>query len=155
MSDSEAITNAKIYEEIIRSKSELKNIIEASETRLLLKVEELKSRLNILEKENLFLKNKLENLENTNKKNNIIVYGLRTPEHKITPEYICEKLNLLLSVDLKESDINNAYCLGVSETSPVKVELISYIKKLNILQNGYKLKGTKVFIAHDLTFKQR
>lgn len=152
---SNEITNQLIYEEILKNRTELKNTIDASETRLLLKIEELKSRLNTLEEENLNLKNKIENLETRDKKNNIIVFGINKPEDTLSPQYICQKLNHLLDIDLTELDLNNAYPLGNSENSPIKVEFVRYLKKDTVLQNCHKLKGTNISISHDLTFKQR
>lgn len=52
-------------------KAEFKSIIEASEARILLKIEDVKQRVSILEKENTNLKNKIESLERANRKNNI------------------------------------------------------------------------------------
>ncbi|KAJ8967343.1 hypothetical protein NQ314_002948 [Rhamnusium bicolor] len=151
---SNAITNQLIYEEILKNRTELKNTIDASETRLLQKIEELNKRLNTLEKENLNLKTKIEILETRDKRNNIIIFGINKPD-TISPQFICQKLNHLLDTDLTELDLNNAYSLGNSENSPIKVEFVRYLTKNTVLQNCHKLKGTDISISRDLTFQQR
>ncbi|KAJ8965829.1 hypothetical protein NQ314_003876 [Rhamnusium bicolor] len=152
---SNAITNQLIYEEILKNRTELKNTIDASETRLLQKIEELNKRLNTLEKENLNLKTKIEILETRDKKNNIIIFGINKPVDTISPQFICQKLNHLLDTDLTELDLNNAHSLGNSENSPIKVEFVRYLTKNTVLQNCHKLKGIDISISHDLTFQQR
>lgn len=148
------ITNQLILEEILRNRTELKNTIEASETRLLKQVEELNNKLNNLEKENADLKNKIKILETKNKKNNIVLFGLENSE-KISPQFICQQLKRHLDVDVIEADINNLYLSGNSQNGPVVVEFLSYIKKNSVMKNCYKLKGTTISIAHDLNFEER
>lgn len=60
-----------------------------------------------------------------------------------------------MEVDVGVSDFNNTYPLNNTEKPPVKIEFLSYLKKLEILRQCKKLKGTGVAIAHDLTFDQR
>lgn len=149
------ITINTLYEEVLKNRNEIRSYIEASEVRLLLKIEELKLRLDSVEKENLTLQNRIEYLERTNKKNNIIIFGLIKDDEKITTTLIIQELNKLLELNLAETDINNLYRLGQFENSPVKVEFISYLKKIQVLKNCSKLKGTNISIVHDLTPQQR
>lgn len=144
----------KIYEEIINTKIEIKNAIEASEARILMKIESLKSRVNKLEKENIAIKNKVELLERSGKKNNFIIFGLKKPA-EVNINFICLEVNRLLNINLTESDFSDVFCLGNSENAPIKVELVSFQKKKLVFQNCRRLKGSKISISHDLTKSQR
>lgn len=143
-----------LREEITRNRTEIKAAIEASESRLLLKIEELNHRVNKLETENNFLTNKIETLEITSKKNNIIIFGLQTSED-LSPLTVCKELNTRLDVEVQVSDLNNIYRLKTQGRKPLKVEFISYLKKLEVLKQCKKLKGSGITIANDLTYKQR
>lgn len=70
-------------------------------------------------------------------------------------EYICTELRQLLGIDIIDTDINDIYPLRKDINKPIKVELMSYLKKTYIIQNCYKLKGTNISIAQDLTDIQR
>lgn len=143
----------KILEEIKKTKSELKNIIEASEARLLLKLEEGNQRIKLLEEENRELKLKLEQTERRLKKNNLIIFGLEKQEKDTN--FLCAEIKKVLKVDLSASEINNFYSLGKQPKAPLKLELVSYLTKQKILKNTKLLKGTGIFIAEDLTYQQR
>lgn len=144
------ITLGQLYDEIIRNR----NVVEASETRLLMKIEEFKKKVEKLEKENIQLKEELEKLSRKEKKNNVIIFGLQISE-ELTPNTVCQKINELLDVDIKEADLNDTYKLGKNPSSPIKVELISYLTKKYILDQCHKLKGKNVSIVHDQTQLQR
>lgn len=155
MVDNEGVTLKHLYEEIVLSKTELKNRIEASETRILLEIESLKSKVRSLEQENKVLRVKVESLDRNNRRNNLLIFGLEKPPQEISLEFLCNTIQKLINVNIIESDINNYYGLGRTSKSPLKVELVSQLKKQVILRNCNKLKGTKIFIVNDLTEKQR
>lgn len=150
-----SITNENILEEIIRSKQELKALVEAIEVRLTLKIEDLNRRTNRLEIQNEHIINKIENLERKSKENNIIIFGLNTEPGEITVDYIRKEIKKLVDVNIAESDLNNFYPLGKTNNPPIKIELTSFLKKATILKNARKLRGTRISIASDLTIKQR
>lgn len=141
-----------IREDVLMNRTELKSSIEASETRILLKIEDLQQRINKLEHENNSLSNKIESLERASKKNNILVFGLK--ETYQSPKEICNKLKELLQVEICISDLNNAYSIKHLQNT-VKLELVSHLKKVEILKNAKKLKNTGIYIAQDLTYIQR
>lgn len=155
MSENESVTNEKIYNALITTKSELEGTIEEAEERLLLKLEEFNKRISRLEKENQELKTKIEILERKEKKNNIVIYGLKGESTVISPGFICNKLNEITDETITEADISNVYKLGKKEDCPVKIEFVSYLKKSAVIRNGTKLKGTEISISHDLTEQQR
>lgn len=144
----------KIVLEIKKSKDELKNLILASETRLQLKIEELKGRISEIEEENNFLKNKIEYLERDSKQKNIVIYGLNKTPAEIDIDFVCRELTKT-GEKTEKSDISNFYCLGKDANCPLKVEFTTKIKKNCILKNSHKLKNTGIGIVPDLTVKQR
>ncbi|KAJ8935638.1 hypothetical protein NQ318_015615 [Aromia moschata] len=117
------ITNELILEEIKKSKQELKASIEA--------VEEVNRRINALEQKNKNLEDKLENIERTQRKNNIIIFGMQNVQ-QVTPEIICDELKKEIDINLNISDFNNVYPLGKQENSPLKIEFLSYLKKTTV-----------------------
>lgn len=143
----------KLIDEIKKNRTELKNYIEASEVRILLKIEELNVKVKILEKENEGLKNKVEYLERSLKKNSILIYGLDIEEN-YTINHICGKLSKLLEISISPQDINCFSSLNIPK-HPIKLDLISNSKKKEIFKNCKKLKGTNVGISNDLTYNQR
>lgn len=149
------ISLKQICEEIVRNRRELRNTIEASEARILLQLESLNNRIKTLEKENSELKNKVELLDRDSRKNNLIIFGLNINSTETSFDFISNQIKQLINVDLTESNINNFYKIGKAEKGPIKLELLSILKKREILRNCHKLKGTKIYITPDLTVKQR
>lgn len=152
MHSTELLTLQQIAKELGDIKQELRRVIEASETRILLKIEESKSRIITLEKENSCLRDRLEFLDRKTRKNNIIVFGLNA--FPLSSQSIVEKLNGLLDSQIREEDLSDAYRLGRSNTGPIKIELHNYQVKKRILEYKSKLKGTNIYINHDLTHVQ-
>lgn len=145
----------KLHEELIASKQEIKNAIAATEVRLLLKIETFSEKIKNLEKENTELKQRIEILDRNNRKNNIVVYGLVKTREEISVENLCNQLNSKLDVGITKADISNSYPLGKANNCPIKIELVSTLTKINILQNCKKLKGTNITISADLTKEQQ
>ncbi|KAG5883850.1 hypothetical protein JTB14_000680 [Gonioctena quinquepunctata] len=130
-------TIGMVLDEIRKTKQELISIIEAVEGRLTLKVEEITNRLNKLERENYMLKEELELQERKNKEKNIIIFGLKHTG-QITLEFIT--LKKLIGVELLPTDLSNFYPLEKKESCPIKVELVSYLKKTSLMVNAKQLK---------------
>lgn len=150
----EEVTIERVFEEIVRTRNELKNQIQASEARLRLDFESLRKKVSFLERENTELRRKIELQDRNSRKNNLIVFGLENLTEEI-PDTVCKEITKLLGINLTLADINNIFPLGRSNKCPIKIELISQLKKTLILQNSKKLKGTSVRIVQDLTELQR
>lgn len=149
------LTMEKLYEEVLTSKQEIKSAIEASEVRLLLKIESYSEKIRKLERENSELKQQIEILDRNSRKNNIVVFGLMKSEEEPSVENLCNQLNTKLGVEIAKTDISNFYPLGKSRDCPIKVELVSTFTKNHILRNCKKLKGTNISISADRTRKQQ
>ena len=154
MSDTE-ISSKTLLEEIRKSNQSIKNLIEASETRLLLKLEEHSLRLTGIEEDLSTLQDNIEHLDQNQRKNNIFIFGLDIEEAENHIEVVLDRLNQLLNLKLAVSNINNLYCVKNIQNKPIKIEFLSYLQKLDLLKQCYKLKGTKISIVHDLTYKER
>lgn len=96
------------------------------------------------------MKTELEYVNRNNKKNGIVIYGIKT-NNEVSAGFICEKIRSLLQVEVSPSEINDFYVLGKGEANPIKVQLVQFWKKREILKNAHKLKETNVYISHDLT----
>lgn len=150
------ISLQNLYDEILNNRTEIRNIIEASEARLLLKLEEANRKILHLEEENLNLKNKVEFLDREIRRNNIAVFGLNKLQNsEINENFICKELNRVLGTNLRESDICNIFPLGKTEKCPVRIKLRNHQQKREIFKNCYKLKGCRLSITNDLTIEQQ
>ncbi|KAG5894736.1 hypothetical protein JTB14_006155 [Gonioctena quinquepunctata] len=130
-----------IREEISNTRTDMKNCIEASEARLLLKIEQLKSTVSKLEEENSELKARVELLKRVHDKRNILISGRNKKREEITAENLCKELkDLLEHVDLKDNDFSDVYPLGESENCPLKLEFNTSPKEREVLENCKKLK---------------
>ncbi|CAH1108192.1 unnamed protein product [Psylliodes chrysocephalus] len=131
----ENLTLETIFDELIRTRIDLKNSIEASETRLQLNFQFCKKQLEELGKENAHLKAKVEQLEIENKKKNIIVFGLNKTPSERGVLYFCNKIKQLMNIDIEERDISNIYSLGniqqKTEKTAVQKPSIHLINKIN------------------------
>lgn len=136
MSDNavDVISAKKLLDEIIKTRRELKNSITASETRLILEIQNLKNRINNLEEENLQLREQLEQSNRNHNKNNIIVFGLKKKNDETITKSVCDEISQFLDVKLEEFEINDLFKLGKTENSPIKIELISHQKKRQLLK---------------------
>lgn len=143
----------KLKEEIIK---ELKNAILDSETRILSKIELVNEKVKKLEEENKELRGRVEYLERGSKKKNLVAFGLVENREEVNPDNVCNKLNKLLDINIKSSDIGDLNLIGGnSGKEPLRIEFVSKFSKVNVLSNCKKLKGKKITITQDLTKLQQ
>lgn len=150
---SDGTTSKQILDEIIKCRKDLKNAIAASEANLLLKIEELHFKNQQIQKENEALKDEIEQLKRYSKRNGIVISGLNVNE-ELEIQQICNEINALLGVDISPNQIDDFYRLGKGKKSPIKVILVNFWKKREILKNCFKLKGSSIYINPDLTKQQ-
>lgn len=153
---SREVSNADILQEIKNSKTELRSAIVASESRLLLKLEEANRRILQLEGENKILNKRLQYFERQSRANNIVIRGLTLPDTVEIPDFVISELERLLGIKLSLTDLNDAFVIGRrSPQSLIKVEFISKLKRSEVLKNSSKLKGSNIYINPDLTLEER
>lgn len=146
---------ARIFEEIKLLRNDLKEGLGGLEDKLLLRLEDTQKRVLELEATNITLNRRLEALEKYERKNSIVIFGLKLPQGQSVPELVIAKLNELLETELSLSDVDDIYAFGSSDRKTIRVRFISYLKKRNLLKNCGKLKGSDVFVSNDLTYKER
>lgn len=154
-SSSMSVTNEVILEELKKNRQELRSLIEAVEVRITLKIEDLNRRINTLEFKNAENTDRIERLERKSRENNIIIFGLESKPENISTDFIKCEIKKLVDVNITEGDLNNFYPLGKAKNPPIKIEFTSFLKKTEVLKNAKNLKGTRVSMVRDLTFKQR
>ncbi|CAG9834654.1 unnamed protein product [Diabrotica balteata] len=149
------VTNNELLEEIRKLNSDLKNLISASEVRLTLQIEEIQRKVKYLEKENEYLKKKIEITEKYKRQNNIVIFGIVREKQELQIQSIIDQLNNMLNIAITETEINNIYTLGKQLDSPIKIEFVSFLTKLKVLKKLNKLKGKSINIAQDPTREQQ
>lgn len=107
----------------------------------------LTSRIDKVEEGCRKIENKITTIERRNRRNNIVIFGVRASADNLL-KVTLDKLNGIFELQLSERDIDNVYIIGIKNT--IIVEFVSYLKKLSVLQNCRKLKGTGISIADDL-----
>lgn len=93
-------------------------------------------------------------LEMTRRSNNVIFYGIQDMEGENfdrLEETILDLCNKILTVPLTRDHLNYVKRIGKIgvKNRPVVVSLVSNIQKRMILQNGVKLKGSRIYLAED------
>ncbi|KAL3267684.1 hypothetical protein HHI36_006818 [Cryptolaemus montrouzieri] len=150
--DSETVpTIQDLYKEI-RNRTEIKEFIEL---KILTQIEATEERVKDVEIENRELRDRIERLERESKRKNIIIFGLDKEESDISSELVCVTLNSSLKIDLWGADIADVHPIDRNKNCPVKVELSTVSKKLQILSKGVELKGKNISISRDLTLQQK
>lgn len=143
-----------IKEEVRENREEIKKEIIKENKKILSKLEENSKRIDELEDKYRALELRCIQLERNHRKNNVVIYGLEAPEKNVL-NFVIDKLNVLLGIQLHISQVNNIFHLKGQKPYPIKVELNSYVTKQVIFENCKKLKNTKIFIVHDLCKEDR
>lgn len=123
------------------------------------KVEQsISEKLEILSKKCEELECVIEGLQQNEKLKNVCIYGLdekKTEGNKLK-ETIIQEINTKIHLEINENDIITCYRIGnydneTKKNRPVIIKFNSYNTKRLLLKNSSKFKGTKMFVAEDLT----
>lgn len=122
------------------------------------KVEILKEKIENLENANEKLTSRIERLEQNNKRENLIFYGIFENDPETFKDLLNIVENLLksnLKIEVTNFDITNIFRIGKksSKTRPVLVTFHSIIKRNEIIKNCFKLKNTGIYVSEDLIEK--
>lgn len=151
----------QVKEEINNNKDYLKKEIQSENLKILKKIEEQKKKVDDLLTSQINLECKFSQLHKNTRKNNIVIFGLNIPDKEELISYTLLQLNKYLELTIEKRDLNNIYqlrsgrSLGTTNTPPIKIEFISYLTKSEVLINAKKLKGTNIFVSHDLSPQER
>lgn len=138
------------------TKQEIKGELKEINENLLERIHDQDRKLRELENKYETLKKNYNKLEKSSRKNNLIIFGLETdkiPEN--LTEFVVDLVKNRLQTEIHESEINNVYKIKTRRGTPVKIELVSYLKKVEILKKAGNLKGTGISLVHDLDFQER
>lgn len=98
------------------------------------------------------LEQKMEKCDQDKRKYNIIIKGegmVENGNRESFKSFLKERLNI-------EVDVANVhYKANTPQWKTVLVELTNWKQKSEIMQNKRKLKGSKIYIEHDLTLEER
>lgn len=144
-----------IQSEAKKTKIDITLEIQKENEKILQKLNEQNKKIANLEKKCTELQLKNLNFERQSRKNNLIIFGLEIDQKTNLLDSVLKKLKDLLDVDIFDNDINNIYQLKNGKICPIKVEFVSYLKKLSILKKVSKLKGSGISIAQDLCKEDR
>lgn len=101
------------------------------------------------------LNKKYLSFERYKRKNNLVIFGLPVNDADIVTTTITA-LKQHTGVDLEERDINNIYFVGKkNESKAILVQFVTFLKKLSLLKNATKLKGTGISMSEDLCPEDR
>lgn len=125
------------------------------------KLSELETQLKICKAENVTLKKdleeKLDELEQYQRRNNIRIYGLEERAGENTDQLVL-KVAADIGADISLSDIDRSHRLGAPRMStgnrkprPIICKLVSYAKRREIFTKKRQLRGTGITIREDLT----
>lgn len=119
----------------------------------------LKDKLTAVESDNIKIYNTLLRIERKQKQNNLIIFGFPETSGEILTDSIVKFVELQLGINLNMHDVNNIYRLTTRNSSkgprPVILELVTFMKKQEIMQQKRRLKGTHLVISDDLPQKDR
>lgn len=118
------------------------------------KISDFQDRVLTVEKAVLEQKRMIDKLQ---RKNNIVIYGLS----EIDGLYQGDLLEVIqrlfkdrLDINLERTEVNNIYRIGKNRQI-IKLELLTFLKKVEVLKSSKKLKGTKIYISEDLSREEQ
>ncbi|CAH1110327.1 unnamed protein product [Psylliodes chrysocephalus] len=130
----------KLEDLINKNSSEIRKDIQSLNTNVNIQIK-------VIEERCLKIEKRLTYIERSNKRNNIVIFGIQANKNNLLNTTI-EKLNQIFGCDLVERDINNIYIIGNKGT--VILEFVTFLTKQKIIQNLKKLKDEVPYTAEDL-----
>lgn len=146
-------STSEILDAISRLKSDLSQQSERQYQQLSDKINGFQKRVFNLERTVDEYKQKFELVDKLRRKNNIVIHGIDQASTLDQPALLGVVQDLFknrLGIALERTEVNNLFLVG-KKREIVKVELLSFLRKIEILNNSRKLKGTTVYISHDLS----
>lgn len=151
----EPTTIAEMYKlltgNIKEQTASLSKQIQDSEINVKNKIQDTNIQIEKVQKKQIFL-------ERRARRNNILFFGLKVENRNNLINDTLSKLNHLFSLNIETNDINNLYKVGKTETAPILIEFVSYLKKTELFKDPQKLrnlKGTGYAISNDLCEEDR
>nr|CAH7767646.1 unnamed protein product [Callosobruchus chinensis] len=140
---------------ITQQGEDIKKHIDQENNKLRNLIEEQNTKIAILERKVEDVESGFIKLDRINRKNNIVIFGLEIGSRLNLAQTVLSKLNGLLDLNLQVTDLNNVQLIKTDKGCLVKVEFLSFLTKQLIFQHLNKLKGSKIYIANDLSYTDR
>ena len=153
----------EVIEERVKELSEIRGMVgelEKGQARISQSMETLSRRCDELSYTVEELKQKVDQLENQNRRNNLIMHGVAEKERETwsdTEDLVRENLRRVMGLSLADGDIERAHRLGRSGSGrrPIIIKFLSFKTKSLILGSGHLLRGTGVGISEDFSARVR
>jgi hypothetical protein len=93
-------------------------------------------------------------IDSINRRNNLVFYGIedqKEESNEVLRKSVLDVCNGVMKVALTEAEVNYVRRMGpaTAKKRPIILSCISHNKKMELLTNGRKLKGTRIFVAQD------
>ncbi|XP_044760480.1 uncharacterized protein LOC123317918 [Coccinella septempunctata] len=113
-----------------------------------------KIKVHRLEEENKNLKEKIQQMDKRSRRNNLIIYGIKSEGNNVEEE-TKKLLEDKLEINCPEEIIRDIYKLGKGELSPILLQAYNQKSIHRILNSAHKLKNSGVNLAPDYTPEER
>ncbi|XP_077551551.1 uncharacterized protein LOC144165304 [Haemaphysalis longicornis] len=120
------------------------------------KIQSLESTVTKVQNDVTFVLDKIDDLENRSRRNNIIIHGLKEEQNESLESLHENVVNTFFKETLKisVSGVERCHRLGVKKQNkirPVILKLVDFREKLLIFKNCPKLKNTDMYITEDFS----
>lgn len=138
----------KIHELISKECGDIKSHVNRLEVEIKRKDERLIS-----------LDNKIENLEQYSRRNNLRVFGLAEDKPEDASRAVINLFKTKMKLEIKPSDIDRVHRIGrvdgdSDKTRPLLIKFTNYNARRSVFTNKKILKGTNIIIREDLTISR-
>lgn len=119
------------------------------------------SQIQELQRYSGFLENKLDDLENRSRRQNLVIHGLEEDENEnweTTREKVKKLLQTRLEIQIEDNIIQRAHRTGKKipgKSRPIVCKFLCDIKKEETLRASKKLRGSSLFISQDYPYTVR
>lgn len=156
----EEVTSKDVYnllqgfiKQSLSASEEIKSEIRTLKSNISRDVELLRKENLEIKEENKILKERILKSERTQKKYNLVFYGVPEQENQLEDfQYTINTVKEKLKVECRFEDFRDIYRIGNkidNKERPLLVEVINFPLKSQILQNTKNLKGSGIFITKD------
>ncbi|CAG9764482.1 unnamed protein product [Ceutorhynchus assimilis] len=154
-SENEDLSNRELLAALNTRLGEVENALTA---KIAHEVAEIKSEVGDIKGNCSELSSQLKFIDRSMRKRNRIVYGI--PENSDGPleSVVLHIFETILKIKLDDADIEEVFRIGKraeGRSRPVMVKMANFKKKLFILENAHKLKGSQYAISNDLDSEER
>lgn len=126
-----------------------KKVAQEIETRL----SQLEEKVSFLEDEYYLLKNKLIDMEQYSRRNNVRIFGISEQKNEESLPMVIQFFQEKLNLNYQPADFVTCHRIGENRDGkrPLFIKFTHHQKKTDVMQARKKLKGSKITLVEDLT----